>query len=198
MYAYIKGIVAEVGIDHIVLDNNGIGYMIYIPFNANVSVPSEGEEVLIYTHYNATEAGVTLFGFLSKEDREMYKSMTTVSGIGPKGAISILSTLTSRDIMMAVLNEDDKAISKAPGIGPKTARRMILDLKDKMNITEEDLLGEVSLPQRSVDSGSIQDAVMALSALGYNYAEAQRAVKGIENAENLDVEELLSLALKEL
>lgn len=201
MYSYIRGQLVHVSTDHIVVENNGIGYQIYVPITNGTPFPGEGEEVIIYTHFSANENGVTLFGFFSEEDKKMFLQMITVSGIGPKGAISILSTLSTRDIIFAILNDDDKAISRAPGIGPKTARRMIIDLKDKLDISEDTLLdmpNEAIVHTANVESGPINDAIAALTALGYPYGDASRAVKGIQGAGDLDVETLLSLALKEL
>lgn len=200
MYAYIKGTFVSVYKDGIILDNNGVGYHIIVPFNNELGLPNQGEEIKILTHYYVTESSITLYGFFTEEDKEMFLKLITVSGIGPKGAISILSALSSRDIIFAILNDDDKAITRAPGIGTKTAKRMIVDLKDKLDISEETLL---DLPEQvefhgGPDSDNIRDAIAALSALGYPVNDATRAVKSVKNAENLDVEELLSFALKEL
>lgn len=200
MYAYIKGTFVSVYKDGIIVDNNGVGYHIIVPFNNELGLPNQVEEIKILTHYYVTENSTTLYGFFTEEDREMFLKLITVSGIGPKGAISILSALSTRDIIFAILNDDDKAISRAPGIGPKTAKRMIVDLKDKLDISEDTLL---SLPEQveftgGPDSDNIRDAIAALSALGYPVNEAGRAVKSVKDAENLSVEELLSFALKEL
>lgn len=200
MYAYIKGTFVSVYKDGIIIDSGGIGYHVIVPFNNELGLPNEGEEIKVLTHYYVTENSITLYGFFTEEDREMFLKLITVSGIGPKGAISVLSALSTRDIIFAILNDDDKAISRAPGIGPKTAKRMIVDLKDKLDISEDTLLRmpEATEFHGGPDSDSIRDAISALSALGYPANEAARAVKSVKNAENLDVEELLSFALKEL
>lgn len=200
MFSYIKGKLIQISTEYIVVENNGIGYMIYIPYNANVPMPTEGEEVLIYTHFNVSESGIALYGFFNEEDKKMFNSIKKVSGVGPKVALSILSTLTAKDFIFAILNDDAKAISKAPGVGAKIAKRIILDLKDKLDITEEDLL---DIPVNSINTGvsmtgAINDAIAALSALGYPYQDSKRAVMSVENAEDLDVENLLRLALKEI
>lgn len=200
MYAYIKGTFVSVYKDGIIIDSGGIGYHVIVPFNNELGLPNEGEEIKVLTHYYVTENSITLYGFFTEEDREMFLKLITVSGIGPKGAISVLSALSTRDIIFAILNDDDKAISRAPGIGPKTAKRMIVDLKDKLDISEDTLLRmpEATEFHGGSDSDNIRDAISALSALGYPANEAARAVKSVKNAENLDVEELLSFALKEL
>lgn len=201
MYSYIKGKLILVLTDHIVVDNNNIGYKITVPFNDQVEIAKEGEEVTVHTYLNATENGITLYGFFNSEDRELFLKLTSVSGIGPKNAISILSTLTYRDIIFSILNNDDKSISKAPGIGPKTAKRIILELKDKLDITEDGLLDLPEISNITIDdstSSQIKDAISALCALGYPYNDSVKAVKNIENANELDVEELLSLALREM
>lgn len=198
MYAFIKGTLNEVAPDHVVVENNGIGYMIFVPATADSAMPREGETVLLYTHFSASENGVFLYGFFTKEERRMFLSLTGISGVGPKAAMSILSSLSLQELMIAIINDDEKAISRAPGIGAKTAKRIILELKDKMEITEEDLLGEEIVPRSASETGSVSEAVMALTALGFAYGDASRAVKSIENAADLDVESLISLALKEL
>lgn len=200
MFSYIKGKLIQISTEYIVVENNGIGYMIHIPYNVNVPMPTEGEEVLIYTHFNVSESGIALYGFFNEEDKKMFNSIKKVSGVGPKVALSILSTLTAKDFIFAILNDDAKAISKAPGVGAKIAKRIILDLKDKLDITEEDLL---DIPVNSINTGvsmtgAINDAIAALSALGYPYQDSKRAVMSVENAEDLDVENLLRLALKEI
>lgn len=201
MYSYIKGKLVLVSTDYIVVDNNSIGYKITVPFNEQIESAKEGDEITVHTFLNATENGITLYGFFNEEDRELFFRLTSVSGVGPKNAISILSTLTYRDIIFSILNNDDKSISKAPGVGPKIAKRIILELKDKLDISEDTLLNVPVSNDVSVDentSSQIKDAISALCALGYPYNDALKAVKSIENSNELEVEELLSLALREM
>ena len=136
MYSYIRGELAEINSDHIVLDVNGIGYQIYIPTNTLNYLPSIGEMVKIHTYLYIREDAMMLYGFLTRDDLDMFKMLITVSGIGPKGGLGILSTLSTDDLRFAVLSDDAKAIAKAPGIGAKTAQRVIIDLKDKMSLEE--------------------------------------------------------------
>ena len=136
MYSYIKGELAEVGTESITVEASGIGYCIYISNMAFSYLPSIGEDVKIYTYLYVREDAMIIYGFLDKDDLNVFKQLITVSGIGPKGALGILSVLSADDLRFAILSGDAKTISKAPGIGAKTAQRVILDLKDKMSLEE--------------------------------------------------------------
>ena len=201
MYSYIKGELAEVNIDHIVIEVNGIGYMIYVPAQSMQYLPSIGEEVKIHTYLHVREDAMILYGFLTKDDLEMFKLLISVSGIGPKGGLGILSTLSSDDLRFAVLSGDSKAIGKAPGIGPKTAQRVIIDLKDKMSLEdafEKKLEKTQENAMVNANSGIKNDAVMALNALGYSSSESLKAVSKVEITEGMDVEDVLRAALKNM
>ena len=200
MYAYIKGELAEKNIDSIVVEAAGVGYLIYIPTQYFDMLPDEGEDVKIYTYLCVREDAMILYGFLSKDDLEIFKLLITVSGIGPKGGLAILSTLPADDLRFAILSGDSKAISKAPGIGAKTAQRVILDLKDKLSLEEAfELKSEhVSRQNENGSSGVKNEAVQALVALGYASSEALKALNGIEITDDMDVETLLKAALKNM
>ena len=179
MYSYIKGELAEVNTDHIVIDVGGIGYMIYIPAQSLNYLPGIGEMLKVHTYLYMREDAMILYGFLTKDDLEMFKLLITVSGIGPKGGLAVLSTLSSDDLRFAVLSGDSKAISKAPGIGSKTAQRVIIDLKDKLSLEdafEKKLEHENEKINVSSNSLVKNDAVMALNALGYSSTESLKAV----------------------
>lgn len=138
---------------------------------------------------------------MSKDDLEIFKLLITVSGIGPKGGLAILSTLPADDLRFAILSGDSKAISKAPGIGAKTAQRVILDLKDKLSLEdafEKKLENQASGAAVSMNSTVKNDAVMALNALGYSSTESLRAVSKVDITEDMDVEDVLKLALKNM
>lgn len=199
MISYICGELTRIEKDSIVVDNGGIGYHIFIPMSMFDFLPSTGQTVKIYTYLNVREDAMQLFGFLTHDDLDVFKMLITVSGIGPKGALGILSILSADDLRFAVLSGDDKAISKAPGIGKKTAQKMILELKDKMKLEDvfehETLPGGEDYPQVSSVKN---DVVMALLALGYSNAEALRAVNGCEISDGTDSDELLKLALKRI
>ena len=201
MYAYIKGELAEKNIDSIVVEAAGVGYLIYIPTQYFDMLPDEGEDVKIYTYLGVREDAMILYGFLSKDDLEIFKLLITVSGIGPKGGLAILSTLSADDLRFAILSGDSKAISKAPGIGAKTAQRVILDLKDKLSLEdafEKKLENQTSGAAVSMNSTVKNDAVMALNALGYSSTESLKAVSKVDITEDMDVEDVLKLALKNM
>ena len=136
MIAYLKGIIVEVTESRLILDVNDIGYLIYISGRDAANMPGRGEEVKIHTYLNVKEDALQLFGFLSEDDLEMYQLLLNVNGIGPKAALGVLSVLTPDDLRFAVLADDAKAIAKAPGIGNKTAQKLILELKDKLSLED--------------------------------------------------------------
>lgn len=199
MYSYVKGELAEVNLDHIVVETGGIGYMIYVPTNTFAYLPSIGENIKVYTYLYIREDAMILYGFLTKDDLEMFKMLITVNGIGPKGGLAVLSTLSSDDLRFAILSDDAKAIAKAPGVGAKTAQRVILDLKDKMSLEdafEKKLEHNEAMPDKSALSSVKNDAVLALTALGYSSTESMKAVSKVEIKDSMDVEDVLKAALK--
>lgn len=201
MYAYIKGELAEKNIDHIVVEAGGIGYLIYVPAQSIDYLPDEGDQIKVYTYLYIREDAMVLYGFLTKDDLEIFKMLITVSGIGPKGGLGILSTLSADDLRFAILSGDSKTISKAPGIGAKTAQRVIIDLKDKMSLEEafeKKLENNVDGAQKTLNSSTKNDAVLALSALGYSSAESLKAVSKVDITDDMDVEDVLKLALKNM
>lgn len=200
MYAYIKGELAEINTDHIVIEAGGIGYQVFISLQTFDYLPSVGENLKIYTYLYLREDAMILYGFLTKDDLELFKLLISVSGIGPKGGLAILSTLEADDLRFAILSGDAKAISKAPGVGGKTAQRVILELKDKLSL-EDAFEAKTEHVQKNAAAagGSVKnDAVMALTALGYSSTESLKAVSTVEITEDMDVEEVLKAALKHL
>lgn len=201
MYAYIKGELAETGLDYIVVENNGIGYKLFVSGQTLEYLPPNGEDVKIYTYLHVREEAFTLFGFLDKDDLNMFEMLLSVSGIGPKGALGIQSVLSADDLRFAILSGDSKAISKAPGIGAKTAQRVILDLKDKMSLEDAFEQKSAHIATKSVANmqNSVKnDAIMALTALGYSSTESLKAVSKVEITEDMSVEDVLKLALKQM
>ena len=200
MYAYIKGELAEINTDHIVIEAGGIGYQVFISLQTFDYLPSVGENLKIYTYLYLREDAMILYGFLTKDDLELFKLLISVSGIGPKGGLAILSTLEADDLRFAILSGDAKAISKAPGVGGKTAQRVILELKDKLSLEDafEAKTGHVQKNAVSAGGSVKNDAVMALTALGYSSTESLKAVSAVEITEDMDVEEVLKAALKHL
>lgn len=186
--------------ESIVVETGGIGYHIYTPGQTFRYLPSVGEEVKVYTYLHVREDAMLLFGFLTKDELKIYKLLLGVSGIGPKGALAILSVMTTDDLRFAVLGDDAKAIAKAPGVGTKTAQRLILELKDKMSLEDafEQKFEKTGEPAENHAQGTKNEAVQALVALGYSSSEALRALNGIEITEETDVEEILKMALKNM
>lgn len=200
MYSYIKGTLEEIGDGQIVVDNHGIGYQIQTPANMIDSLPAVGKEVKIYTYLHVKEDGIALFGFPAKDGLQIFRLLLKVNGIGPKGALGILSALSTDDLRFAVIAGDAKAIAKAPGIGAKSAQRIILELKDKLNL--EDAFGGrndegESMPVSAANTVK-NEAVQALTALGYSSSEALSALAKVEISEDTDVETVLKAALKQM
>lgn len=199
MIAYLNGILAEIEEENIVIEVNGIGYNVRIPAGMAGRLPQIGEVVKLYTYTSVREDAIGLYGFLSRDDLNMYRQLITVSGIGPKGGLSVLSAMSADELRMAVISQDAKAIAKAPGVGTKTAQRIILELKDKISLEDTAMM---RVPQGSMLTGKSQaqtEAVEALTALGYSPSEALRAVKTVlQETPDLDVEALLKAALKKM
>lgn len=198
MYSYISGTLIEVEGNNIIIDNHGIGYCIASSTNSIASLPEEGSDILLYTRLIHKEDSMELYGFLTKEERDMFVLLTTVSGIGPKGAVATLSTMTVYDIQTAVATADLKAFSSVPGIGKKTAEKALIDLKGKVDFVgsmENKLLGQSS----KVADTSILDQVQdALVSLGYPVATAKKALKTMTVTESTTVDQLLTDTLKQM
>ena len=202
MIAFIQGELCEVGQDTIIVACQGIGYEIQVPVSVAQSLPDPGRRVKIYTYTYVREDALGLFGFLTRDDLTVFKLLITVNGVGPKAALAILSSMTADELRFAILAEDAKAISKAPGIGPKTAKRMIIELKDKLDLESMiDNHGDSSTyaAGNTEAAASVRDEViMALTALGYSNTEAVRAVRAVSGADEMDSETLLKQALKKI
>ena len=201
MYAYIKGILAEITEDAIIVENQGIGYEIAVPGQVFDYLPSVGEEVKIYTYHYVREDAILLYGFLTKEDVRIFKMLIGVSGIGPKGALAILSVLSTDDLRFAILGDDAKAIAKAPGVGAKTAQRVIIELKDKLSLEdafEQKLANQAQKAELNPALGVKNEAILALTSLGYSQSEALKVLQGIEISPDDQVEDVLKMALKQM
>ena len=201
MYAYIKGILAEITEDAIIVENQGIGYEIAVPGQVFDYLPSVGEEVKIYTYHYVREDAILLYGFLTKEDVRIFKMLIGVSGIGPKGALAILSVLSTDDLRFAILGDDAKAIAKAPGVGAKTAQRVIIELKDKLSLEdafEQKLANQAQKAELNPAVGLKNEAILALTSLGYSQSEALKVLQGIEISPDDQVEDVLKMALKQM
>ncbi len=203
MYAYIKGTLEEITEDSVVVETGGIGYNVKVSTTTADLLPGIGSEVKIYTYTLVREDAFSLYGFLTRDDLEVFKKLITVSGIGPKGGLAILSVMSADALRFAVMAGDAKSIAKAPGIGAKTAERVILDLRDKISL-EDTLKGlggpadkaKASADAQTADNQMKREAIEALVALGYSASDATSAVKRVELQENTTVESILKQALK--
>lgn len=197
MFHHIKGTVVHVDPNRVVLDNGGVGYSINTSF-FSASAVKKGEEALFYTYLHVREDAMELYGFATEEELSCYKMLTSISGVGPKAALAILSVVTPEKLALCVISEDEKALTKAPGVGKKLAQRIILELKDKLAKSQLSVSGTsgVELPVPEVNMGSAGEALAALTVLGYGRAEAAEALKGLD--ESLPVEELVRQCLKKL
>lgn len=201
MIAYLKGMITEVEKDSIILECRDIGYRIFMPVSVLERIGKTGGELTVHTYLNVREDAMLLYGFLTKNDLSVFRMLLGVSGIGPKAAMGILSHFSWEDLSFAVLSDDVATIAKAPGIGKKTAQKVILELKDKLRL--EDAFREKSEKSLSLQETGGQDApqeaVEALVALGYGRSEALGAVRRASSQEEYtDVESLLRAALKQM
>lgn len=201
MISYVKGELVAIEEEKAIVDVHGVGYGVYMTGQAMGMLPAIGEEVRLHTYLNVREDAMQLFGFLTRDDLKVFKLLITVSGIGPKGALNILSQLSPDDLRFAVMANDAKTIASAPGIGKKTAEKLIIELKDKFDI--QDVLNKASaddaIPEASDNTNQIQsEAIQALVALGYGSTESMKAVKKVPVTEGMGVEDLLKSALKNM
>ena len=203
MIAYLKGEVVEIEEDKLILECGTIGYNISMPASALDGTLRPGQEVKIHTHLHVREDAMQLYGFLTRDDLKMFRMLLGVSGIGPKAALGILSGLSADELRFAVLSDDVKTISRAPGVGKKTAQKMILELRDKLDLQEAFDIKTMHVQDASqAETGDLADArkeaVQALTALGYSGSEALRAVKQVDMSPDMNVEEILKQALKKM
>lgn len=207
MIAYVKGIIEDITEDNVVIDVGGIGYNVRISADTASRLPGIGEETKLYTYFSVREDAQWLYGFLSRNALELFKKCITVNGIGPKGALAILSVMDVDSLRYAIMTGDVKAISRAPGIGAKTAERLILDLKDKIGIDDTLIGREIAANAAGASCGmgggladtpQKREAVEALVSLGYGQTESTRAVNSIPDIENMASGAILKAALKKM
>ena len=203
MISFIKGYVAETTENSVILETDSIGYEIFMTGTAIEETSRMQDKIKIYTYFHVREDTMQLYGFLSRDDLEMFRLLLNVNGIGPKAAMGVLAAITADELRFAVLSDDVKTISRAPGIGKKTAQKLILELKDKLKLEDafEKKLDHqeenLSLADTSLRD-SRQEAVEALTALGYSSTNALRAVRQVSEETGDDVEAILMAALKQL
>lgn len=209
MFSYLKGELVEIQEEIIIVEVNGIGYEVRVPLSLLDDLPPIGNDIKIHTFMQVREDYVGLFGFLEKDDLNVFKLLITVNGIGPKGALGILSTISPDDLRFAVLSDDVKAISKAPGIGAKTASKLILELKDKLKLEdafEQKLLNELEGSSKKVKSEGTtstivrkrNEAIEALIVLGYSNTDAAKVVRSVSITEDMTLEDILKICFKSL
>ena len=205
MFYYISGKLAHLDPSFAVIDAGGVGYKLTISGTTHASMPpyltaSEPPTVKLYTYMSVREDGVELFGFSKEDELSYFKLLITVSGVGPKAAISILTQLTPQKLAVAICTDDKRAIAKANGVGPKTAARIVLELKDKLaKETAVDITDQQSFEEAVISSAPSKrkDAEDALSVLGYSRSEASAALRTIDT-DNLELDDIIRLALKKL
>lgn len=200
MIAYIKGTLERRTESYIIIETGGIGYQIFVSPATLAKLPQTGERVKVFTYFSVKEDGVSLYGFASAEEQEMFHKLLTVSGVGPKGALGFLSQLTPQEIILAIISEDVKTLSKAPGVGRKTAQRVILELKDKFKTEEALAMGGEEMEgivEVSISGDAKFEAIDAMTALGYSRSEAAKAVNAVV-AEGMSTEDILKAALKKM
>lgn len=202
MIAYLKGTLEEIGIDYIVVDVNNIGYQVKVSLRVIEGLPGLGSQIKIHTYTYVREDVIALYGFLTKDDLQMFLLLLGVNGVGPKGALGILSVFSAQELRLAIVSQDSKTIAKAPGIGAKTAQRMLIDLKDKVSVEETfEKMGTESVAITNADSknsGARSDAIEALTALGYSASESMKAVNAVEITEDMSSDAILKSALKHM
>lgn len=202
MLAYITGTIEDIEENMVVIDQNGIGFAIRTSQTTIATLPSVHEKAKLYTYMYVKEDEISLYGFESKQERKAFLLLIGISGIGPKAAISILSALSVQELQLAVMSGDYKAITKANGVGAKGAQRIVMELKDKLDLN--DMLGNESDGNQmgNVEITGQQDMIaetaLALTSLGYSNMEALQAIRKVQNAEQLDTETLLKEALKKI
>lgn len=194
MYEYIKGKLVDVTFERAILDVSGVGYCIYIPFNTVAKLPARGDTVLLYTAHIVREDSQRLFGFLTQEERALFNQLETVSGIGPKTALTLVGHLEGPSFQRAIASADIRTLTKVPGIGKKTAERLVLEMRDKLKKSPTDLPLATTTPADTLTS----DAVSALINLGYPSVQAQKAVKSVleKSKEKLELTELITATLR--
>lgn len=201
MISFVQGELTEIFENIVVVDNNGMGFNVEVPMSVISSLPSIGSKIKLYTYLSVREDAMKLFGFLTRDDLDIFKLLIGVSGIGPKGALAILSTMTPNDLRLAVMSDDAKAISRAPGIGLKTAQKLIIEAKGKISMPDFRNGGSM-MPETGIsttaDSDPRSEAIAALVALGYSNTEAVLAVRKVEYTEGMDAEAVLKASLKHL
>lgn len=201
MIGFIRGNLFDVLEDKVVLDVSGVGYEIFIPSNVIDRLPDIGNEVLLHTYYQVKEDSAALFGFLTKKEKEVFCKLISVNGVGPKGAISILSSLSIEELVYAIAAADTKAFKKASGIGPKIAARICIDLKDKLGIADTLIDDEIttyndkSIKQSDDVSVLKAESYSYLENLGFSSKEIMSTLAKMKISSDMETEDIVAIAL---
>lgn len=179
MIAWLSGRLRHKAIDHLIIDVAGVGYQVSVPLSTYSAIPEDGEDVSLHIYTHVREDSLSLFGFLTEAEKNMFMLLLGVSGIGPKLALSILSSLPVQDLSRAILSSDESRLFSIPGIGKKTAARMLLELKDKMKLIMPMI---APLPGEAVVSNDLEDVISALVNLGYKKPQAEETVRKVRHA----------------
>jgi len=197
MFEYIQGILKHIGSDYVVVDINGVGFKIFTRVNSIAGIVDKEEELKLFNYLNVRENEISLYGFATKQELELFELLINVSGIGPRVALNILNSTNAKDLVTAIAFEDIKALTKLPGVGKKTAQKILLELKDKLSINDID--EDMRPSEFQNENNSMSEAILALESLGYDSMESTKAVSKVLNKNpDLSVEELIKNALKEL
>lgn len=195
MYEYLIGKISETGVNYVVLESNDIGYKIYTTMNSLNKINSFSEDkIKIYTYLNIKEGAAEFYGFAGKTEKQMFERLLGITGIGPKMALAILSVNTEEELCMSILTGDIKKLTKAPGVGPKVAQRIVLELKDKIKLP---IQTQTNVDQFIESNNNYQDLIDALSSLGYKESEISKAIEK-NNLSDLSFEQAIKLLLKNM
>lgn len=197
MYAYIKGSLEDKASNYVVIEAMGIGYKIFMGETAIDGIGNIGDNVKVYTHYHVREDDISLYGFKTNEELRMFELLISVSGVGAKSALTILSNIEPSSFALAVITNDESKLVKVPGVGKKTAARIVLELKDKLKNIESDYNNNNAVKETIVNDQKIDEAISALQVLGYNKREIEKVFEKLELNE-LSLEEIIKQGLQYL
>ena len=203
MFAFVEGVLEYIDTDICVIDIGGLGINVNISSRSFSEIGSVGDHVKLYTYTQVAEDAFQLYGFPGRDDLDMFRKLLSVSGVGPKSALSLMSEMDADSVRYAIISDDIKALSKAKGISAKTAGKIIIELKGKVDLSDEKIAGKIGAPVsvniNDKDLGREEsDALAALISLGYSRSESTKAILSVEDHENLDSGTLLSMSLKQL
>ena len=194
MFSYIKGTLELKTLNYIVIDVNGVGFKIFMSESAIQRLDETGKNIKIYTHMQVREDDISLYGFITNEELRMFELLLSVSGVGAKSAINMLSSITPSKFALAVISNDVKTLTEIPGIGTKSAQRIILELKDKLKTEDSITKDDVEIKNSIIEDNKLEEAIQALKVLGYTRQEIENVIKKIDTT-TLSIEDIIRKAL---